>query len=218
MFNANNAVLMSHIMQSGGVAPFPYMPGYTVPHHLLRPAEYNSLDGKDGVSSSGDQQAQQQMQYDLMFQQLDPRIHQQVMENLQRNGIPYPAWPMPPAGAPSSSDGAQQNTNLAFPIPGPVAGIGSSQEWPSMGSLFGAGESMENIAQFLAHYQSQNSESALQLQEAEAGVDGGEKVEKEPMSASKFKSTEDVGLSIDDGSSTKNTPFGKGSEKVMLLI
>jgi hypothetical protein len=76
---------------------------------------------------------------------------------------------------------------------------GLSQDWPSMGSLFGgAGESMENIAQFLAHYQSQNSDGMLHLHDSED-----KSKELEPVSASKLRG-EDIGLSLDDpGSASK---------------
>lgn len=92
---------------------------------------------------------------------------------------------------------------------GSIHGIGHSQDWPSMGSFFGGGgESMENIAQFLAHYQSQN-------------VDGEPASDKtkdfEPASASKQRA-DDIGLSLEESSAPNSTSKTMSAVKANLFI
>lgn len=92
---------------------------------------------------------------------------------------------------------------------GSIHGIGHSQDWPSMGSFFGGGgESMENIAQFLAHYQSQN-------------VDGEPASDKtkdfEPSSASKQRA-DDIGLSLDESSAPNSTSKSMSAVKANLYL
>lgn len=109
-----------------------------------------------------------------------------LLEGLHRANFPPMGW-LSAHPADSSTFDARTNAVLAH---GAVSG--NSHDWPSMGNLLGGGgESMENIAQYLASYQSQNGESVVPLDGDEKGK------ESEPASASKGRG-DDIGLSLDD--------------------
>lgn len=121
-----------------------------------------------------------------------------LLEGLHRANFPPMGW-LTAHPADSSTFDARTNAALVH-----SAMSGNSHDWPSMGNLLsgGGGESMENIAQYLASYQSQNGESAPQLDGDEKGK------ESEPASASKGRG-DDIGLSLDDSG-------GSGSASKML--
>lgn len=136
---------------------------------------------------------------------LDARMSQAaLLESLHRSGN-YPIGWLPPSSSSVEQPASYADMRPAASSNGNTAnsGIALTQDWPSMGSLFGGGgESMENIAQFLAHYQSQNSDSMLHLHDAEGLLDRGK--ELETLSASKQRG-EDVGLSLDDSTAPNST-------------
>lgn len=111
-----------------------------------------------------------------------------LLEGLHRANFPPMGWL---SAHPADSSTFDARTNAA------LAHTGNSHDWPSMGNLLvgGGGESMENIAQYLASYQSQNGESVPQLDGDEKGK------ESEPASASKGRG-DDIGLSLDDSSAS----------------
>jgi hypothetical protein len=105
---------------------------------------------------------------------------------------------------------SDSRSSVALPSAGSVNGL---HEWTSTGSLFGgAGESMENIAQFLAaHYQSQNSDG---MNEGETLLDKGKDLES--LSASKLR--EEVGLSLDDSSAPNSALKSLPDVKANLFV
>lgn len=109
-----------------------------------------------------------------------------MLEGLHRANFSPMGWisAHPSTATDSSTFDARTTAALAHSVGG------NSHEWSSMGNfLGGGGESMENIAQYLANFHSQNGEAV-------AALDGDDKgKESEPASATKGN---DIGLSLDD--------------------
>jgi hypothetical protein len=132
--------------------------------------------------------------------------------NLNR-GLNFPMqWVPSSTQAEATANFSDPRNSAAIPSTGSINGL---QEWSSTGSLFGgAGESMENIAQFLAsHYQSQNSDG-LNLNEGDTVLEKGKDLES--LSASKFR--EDVGLSLDDSSAPNSALKNLSTAKANLFV
>lgn len=181
-----NGATMNHFMSTPAGQQYQYM--QTLALHQMRengydPAIHGAVDNP----------------YEALMQMHAQDSHLQ---------LPYGLY-LQPSGIPNSSEGGSHNQPGASTFS--LGFTGTGQEWPSMNSLINAGESMENIAMFLAQYQTANSESNLLANNPEhmdVSIEGtgsavkseGKKVvSSEESSRNRSKSIDDVGLSLDDG-------------------
>jgi hypothetical protein len=86
-------------------------------------------------------------------------------------------------------DGLPANSSFGF----------SGQDWPSMGNLVNAGESMENIVQLMQQYQGQPLD-AINIQDLQADPDSRRETDKD-----KVKLVEDIGYPLDELVPTQNS-------------
>jgi hypothetical protein len=231
MMNSNNA-MMNHIMQANAMGQYQFLPpGYVLHNGLIRPTFPGDPSKVDGTSDGNT------ASYEMLYSQLDPmRFPQHALDPRT-----MPFWP-PPGMMNDGSNGLMNERNLNIPsqphnlhsaqqqqqqqsqLQQQSSSLGPVNEWPSMGSLFGVGESMDNIAQCLANYPQPSTDNVA----ASAGIDGVDgndgiidnnnhhnnggsitnRDTNEPLSSSgkqKMLSSDDIGLPLDETPANAHT-------------
>ena len=186
MMSMNNAMMASlyppGVLPPPGAIPFYIPPGYPAPPGATK------IDGATLPRPPS---------FD-MFYNMEHSARLMHANSMEGGGIPF-RQSFPWIG---SADGiAAFGSSVSLPF--------ATQDWPSMNNLMNAGESMENIAQYLHQYQNGNTENSAGTTTTDNDKRSSKENEK-VIDREKSRSTnnDDIGLSLDEpmpGSANKVT-------------